>query len=117
MEVKIEGTKNWFEMNDTKLIHSNQKLYDKLIEQSEIGVILMMVTEVRITKKGSYVVNDADIIPDPKKRDTGGGAMCTTFTCFSKGWRIITLEEVGVIVEKLELDFKESQKSHNELEV
>ena len=61
MEVKIEGTNNWFEMNDAKIVHSNQYEIDKLIEQSEMGIVFTQVREIRITKKGTYLVNDAEI--------------------------------------------------------
>ena len=81
--------KNWFEMDETKLIHT---------EKNESVFSDIKPTEIRLTKKGNYVIN----------KNVKG-----TFGYCREVWTIITKQEVDRIIKNA----KEDKKFHNSLEV
>jgi len=116
METKIEFSKNWFEMNETKIIYSNQPELDKIEEDKKLaGVNFLSWTltlEIRITKKGNYLINDSEI----ENFNLYGIKSCTVIHCHN-GWRLITKQEAKEIMKDRRLSFVNQQKSHNDQEV
>jgi len=108
MQEKIEGTKNWFEMDDTKLCYTSK---DEKIE------FQLVITEIRKTKKGAYVINDAPHETAGDYMDCFINVPSSTTLTFNTAWRIIGKVEMGAIVLKQKLKEKRELKSHNELEI
>ena len=84
--------KNWFEMDETKLIHT---------ENNESVFSYIKPTEIRLTKKGNYVINKN---------------IKSKFGCCLEVWTIITKQEVDVIIKKSKKR-KKRKKRINSLEV
>ena len=81
--------KIWFEMDETKLIHTkkNESVFSDI-----------KPTEIRLTKKGNYVINK-------NVKDMFGNCI--------EVWKLITKQEVDRIIKKA----KKRKKLHKSLEV
>jgi len=116
METKIEFSKNWFEINDSKIIYSNQPELDKIEEDKKLAgenyLSWALTLEIRITKKGNYLINDSKI----EENNPHGIRSCTSLS-FANGWRLITKQEAKEIMKDRRLSFVNQQKSHNDQEV
>jgi len=82
----------WFEMDETKLIHT---------EKNESVFSYIKPTEIRLTKKGNYVINK--------------NVKCTFGYCVEV-WKLITKQEVDRILKKSKKR-KKAKKLNYTLEV
>ena len=82
--------KNWFEMDETKLIMKFPKTNKMFCNISE--------SEIRLTKKGTYVMDDHVNVYSAWKKTT-----------YEKIWRIISKSEVDEFISDYNLDLEKEK--------
>ena len=82
--------KNWFEMDETKLIMKFPKTNKMFCNISE--------SEIRLTKKGTYVMDDHVNVYSAWKK-----------TIYEKIWRIISKSEVDEFISDYNLDLEKEK--------
>ena len=98
MKIKIHGKEkiNWFEMDDTKLIKKFPKTNKVFCNVSE--------SEIRLTKKGTYVIDDHVNVHWSWKK-----------TIYQRLWRIISKNEADEFINEYNL-YLDKEKLKNSVE-